>query len=115
MWIERQRRRPGPRAFEHDLFEVIFDDFANSRAAVHVRDDLKQEIRGGERGADGVEVGGLMLVSHGGGRDPDWAVIERADQLIDLDMERRIGELLRKAPELAAARDRRLVVQEHAV
>src|SRR5262249_50337965 len=35
--------------------------------------------------------------------------------VVELDVERRIGELCRKAPKLAAARDRRLVVEEHAV
>src|SRR5262249_7540346 len=60
-----------------------------------------------ERSAHRVEIGGLMLVPHGGGGDPDRPIVERADHLIDLDVERRIGELFRKAPKLAAARDRR--------
>src|SRR5882757_7520795 len=112
---ERKRRRPRPRPLERKVLEIIFDDLANSRRPIDVRDDLEQKIRGGERGADGVEVSGLMLVSHGGGGDPDRAVVERADHLIDLDMELRVGELLWKAPELAATGDRRLIVQEHAV
>src|SRR5499427_10861045 len=58
-----------------------------------------------------------MILSRkfGAGGDADRAVVERADHLIDLDVERWIGELFRKAPKLAAARDRRLVIEEHAV
>src|ERR1700730_1895682 len=85
--VERQRRRTGPGALERDVLEVIFDDLADPRAAIDVRDDLEQKIRGGERGSQRIEIGCLVLVSHGGGRDPDRSVIERADHLIDLDVE----------------------------
>src|SRR5215831_8612676 len=107
---ERKRRRARPRALERDVLEIIFDDLADPRAAVDVRNDLEQKVRGRERSADRVEIGGFVLVSHGGGGDADRPVVERADHLIDLDVERRLGELLGKAPKLAAARDRRLVV-----
>src|SRR5215813_7696461 len=112
---ERKRRWSRPRALERDVLEIIFDELADSRAAVDVRNDLEQKVRGRERSAQRVEIGSLVLVSHGGGGDADRAVVERADHLIDLDVQRRIGELFRKAPKLAAARDRRLVVKEHAV
>src|SRR5262249_29071202 len=112
---ERKRRWPRPRALERDVLEIIFDELADARAAVDVGNDLEQKVRGGERSADRVHVGGFVLVSHAGRGDADRAVIERADQLIDLDVQRRIGELLRKAPKLAPARDRRLVVEEHAM
>src|SRR6516164_3227297 len=112
---ERKRRRSRPRALERDVLEIILDELADSRAAVDVRNDLEQKVRGREQRAHRVEIGGFVLVSHGGGGDADRAVVERADHLIDLDVQRRIGQLFRKAPKLAAARDRRLVVEEHAV
>src|ERR1700730_17861383 len=112
---ERKRRRARPRALERDVLEIILDELADSRAAVDVRDDLEQKVGGRERSAHRVEVGGFVLVSHAGGGDADRAVVEGADHLIDLDVQRRLGELLGKAPELAAARDRRLVIEEHAV
>src|SRR6266446_6896843 len=93
---ERKRCRPRPRALERDVLEIIFDELADSRAAVDVRDDLEQKVRGRERSADRVEVGGFVLVSHAGGGDADRAVVERADHLIDLDVQRRLGELLGK-------------------
>src|SRR5256885_2165493 len=111
---ERKRRRARPRALERDVLEIIFDELADSRGAVDVRNDLEQKVRGRERSAHRVEVGGFVLVSHAGGGDADRAVVEGADHLIDLDVQRRLGELLGKAPKLAAARDRRLVVEEHA-
>src|SRR5712691_11669448 len=55
--VELQRRRAGPGALERDIFEVIFDELANSRLAVDVRDDLEQEIRRGQRGPYRVEIG----------------------------------------------------------
>src|SRR5262249_26693447 len=109
---ERKGRRARPRAFERDVVEIIFDELADARAAVDVRNDLEQKVRGRERSAHRVEIGGLVLVPHGGGGDPDRPIVERADHLIDLDVQRWIGELLRKAPKLAAARDRPLAVNK---
>ncbi|MGY3354675.1 hypothetical protein ACVWZK_001338 [Bradyrhizobium sp. GM0.4] len=42
-------------------------------------------------------------------------VVERADQGIGLDGQLRLGQLLGKAPQLAAAGDRRMIVEEHLV
>src|SRR5262245_13728763 len=112
---KRQRRRAGPGALERDVLEIVLNKLADPRAAVDVRDDLEQEVGRRQRGTDGVEIGGLVLVSHRGGRHPDRPVVERSDQLVDLDMQGRAGELLGEAPQLAAAGDRRLVVEEHAM
>ncbi len=61
----------------------------------------------------GGEVQGAVLVAHGAGGDADRAVVQRADQRVGLDRQRRLGQLLREAPQLAPAGDRRMVVQEH--
>src|SRR5215469_16146779 len=115
MRAERNRARPGPRPLERHVLEVIFDELADARAAVDVRNDLEQKIRRRERGADRGGVGPLVLISHGRGDDADRPIVERAHQLIDLDVQRRIGQFFRKAPKLAPAGDRRLVVEEHAM
>src|SRR5262249_38496448 len=39
---ECERRRTGPGALEHDILEVILDQFADPRAAVDVRNDLEE-------------------------------------------------------------------------
>src|ERR1700730_11467606 len=56
-----------------------------------------------------------MLVSHGPNRNLNRTIMKRADQRIDLRLERWLSQLLRKAPELAAACDGRMVVEKHAV
>src|SRR5262249_59831180 len=103
----RGRARRG--ALELDVLEIIFDELADSRGAVDVRNDLEQKVGGRERSAHRVEVRGFVFVPHAGGGDADRAVVEGADHLIDLDVQRRIGELFGKAPKLAAARGRRFV------
>src|SRR4051794_28167100 len=42
---ERNRARAGPRPLERHVLEVIFDELADARAAVDVRNDLEQKIR----------------------------------------------------------------------
>src|SRR5690348_17801386 len=115
MRIERQRRRSGPGAFQHHVLEAVFDELANARAAIDMRDDLQEEIWRGQTVLHGREIGAAMLVAHGAGRDAHLTVIERADQRVDLGLEARTGELLGEAPELAAAGDGSLIVQEHAM
>src|ERR1700704_2476501 len=115
MRAERQRARTGPRALDRDVLEMVLDQFANARAAVDMRDDLQEEIRRGERRLGGRQIGLFVLVAHRPGRDPHRPVIQGADQHVDLRAQAGTGQLLRKAPQLAPARDRRLVVQEHAV
>ena len=41
---QMERRRPGPRALYRDIFQVVFDQFADARRAVDMRNDLEQEI-----------------------------------------------------------------------
>src|SRR5262249_40387618 len=111
---QRQSRGASPGALQGDVLEIIFHELAHTQAAVDVRDDLEQEIWYGERGLDGVEVGLAVLVAHRAGRNPKRSVIQRADERIDLGLQFRVGELLRKSPELAPAGDRPLVVEKHA-
>ena len=56
-----------------------------------------------------------MLVAHRAGGDANRAVVEGADQRVGLGAQLRLRKLLGKAPELAAAGDRRMVIEEHAV
>ena len=106
---------PGPRALDGDLLEIVFDQLADPRGAVDVGNDLEQEVWRGERRPRRRRVQRLVLVAHRSRCDPHLAVVERTDKRVDLDVERRIGELLGEAPELAAAVDRRPVVEEHGV
>jgi len=115
MGRERDRARAGPRPLERHVLEVIFDELADARAAVDVRNDLEQKIRRRERGADRGGVGHLVLVTHGRGDDAHRSIVQRSDHLVDLDMQRRVGQFFRKAPKLTPACDRRLVVEEHAM
>ena len=42
--MEIKRAGTGPGTFEFNVFEMIFDELANARSAVDMRDDLEQEI-----------------------------------------------------------------------
>lgn len=94
---------------------MIFHELTDARRAVHMRDDFEEEVRFSERGPHAREVGGSVLVAHGTRRDADRPVVQRADKGIRLRSERWVGELLGKAPQLASAGDRRMVVEKHAV
>src|SRR6516164_11775601 len=111
---QRQSCGAGPGALERNILEIIFHELAHARAAVDVRDDLQQEIRHRERGFDRIQVGLTVLVAHRARRNAKRSVIQRADERIDLSLQFRVGELLRKTPEFAPARNRRLVVEKHA-
>jgi hypothetical protein len=39
-----ERRRPGPCAFDRDVLEMIFDQFADAWRAVDMRNDLEQKF-----------------------------------------------------------------------
>jgi hypothetical protein len=80
-----------------------------------MRYDLQKEIWRLERSLDGGVIGRLVLVAHGPGRHPHGTVIERADQRVDFGAHRGLRQFLWKAPKLASASDRRIVVQEHAM
>src|SRR6516162_1711999 len=58
-------------------------------------------------------IGRLVLVTHGPGGYPYGTVIECADQRVDFGAQSRLRQFLWKAPKLASASDRRIVVQEH--
>jgi hypothetical protein len=113
--VQVERRRAGPGALHGHVLEIIAHQLADPRAAVDMRDDLEQEVRRRQPLGLGREVQGAVLVAHGAGGDADRAVVQRADQRIGLDRQRRLRQLLREAPQLASAGDRRVVVQEHLV
>ena len=41
---QMERRRPGPRALYRDILEMVFDEFANARRAVDMRNDLEPVV-----------------------------------------------------------------------
>src|SRR6516225_9315560 len=108
--MQIERARSGPSALQIDVLKVVFDQLADPRAAVDMRYDLQEEIWRLERGLDGGVINRLVLVTHGPGRHPHGPVIQRADQRVDLGAQRRLGQFLWKAPKLASAGDRRIVV-----
>src|SRR5262249_23401576 len=115
MGMEVKRWRSGRGAFEVDVFKVVFDQLADPRAAVDMRYDLQKEIWRLERGLDGRVISRLVLKTHGPGSYPHRTVIKRTDESIDFGAQRRLGQFLWKAPQLASSGDRRIVVQEHTV
>src|ERR1700687_78160 len=112
---QMERRRPGPRAFDRDVLEMIYDQFADAWRAVDMRNDLEQEVRCRKRSADLRQIGLTVFVAHGAGGNPNGSVIQGTDQRVDFSPQRRLRQLLRKAPELAAAGNWSLVIEEHAV
>src|SRR5688500_3443778 len=100
MRIEFERGRGRPRALEVDIAEPITHQLANAWCAIDMRDDLQEKTRLVHRVHDGVTRDRLVLVAHTAGRDPRRTVVEGAEQGVALHPQRRIGELLGKAPEL---------------
>jgi hypothetical protein len=80
-----------------------------------MRDDLEQEVGLTECRTNAVDIGRAMLVAYRRCRDSNRAVVERADQRIDLRPQRRARKLFGKTPEFAPGRDGRMVVEKHAV
>lgn len=115
MRAELQGRRAGPGALHGHVFEMAAHQLADARAAVDMRDDLDQDVRRGQVPRFGRQVERTVLVLHGAGGDADGAVVQRADQRVGLDRQPRLRQLLGKSPQLAARRNRRIVVQEHLV
>ncbi|KZE35759.1 hypothetical protein AVW15_12495 [Chelatococcus daeguensis] len=68
MRVERQGREPRPRPFDDDVLEEIYDEFADARRAIDMRDDLEREVRLDQRGPHGIETGAAMLVAYHSGR-----------------------------------------------
>src|SRR6516162_508345 len=94
---------------------MIANQLTDPRRAVDVRDDLEEEARLVERPHDRRRVELAVLEAHGGGRNPDASVVQRSDQRVPIDLQIRARQLLRKTPELASSRHRRMVVQKHEV
>src|SRR5215831_12470742 len=111
--MQIERARSGPSALQIDVLKVVFDELADPRAAIDMRYDLQKEIWRLERGLDNGVIGRLVLVTHSAGRHPHGAVIERTDESVDFGAQARLRQFLWKAPKLAPAGDRRIVVQEH--
>jgi len=83
--VEIECARSGPGAFEFDVLARVFDQLANARAAVHMGDDLEQEVGRGERGQHCRRIGRLVLVTHGASRNPHGPKVEGADQRVRLE------------------------------
>src|SRR6202011_4434011 len=77
---QMERRRPGPRALERDILEMIFDQFADAWRAVDMRNDLEQEVRRRERSSDVRQIGLAVLVAHRASGNPNGSVIQGTDQ-----------------------------------
>src|SRR5450631_1394581 len=112
---QMERRRPGPRALYRDVLEMIFDQFADAWRAVDMRNDLEQEVRRRKRSPDLRQIGLAVFVTHRASGNPNGSVIQGTDQRVDLSPQRRQCQFLGKAPKLATAGDRPLVIEEHAV
>src|ERR1700730_8446841 len=110
---ELSRSRPG--TFQIDILKMVFDQLADACCTVDVRQYLEQEVGRREGGFDCDEVSLLVLVAHGADGNPQRTIVERADQRVDFRLEGGLGELLGKAPELATARDRGMVIKKHAM
>lgn len=78
-----------------------------------MRDDLQQEIGAGETPGLLVDVEFLVLVAHRAGGDAHLAVVERAEEVVGVHVQRGRREFLREAPQFAAAGDRRVIVEIH--
>src|SRR5215475_700541 len=107
--------RPGPRSLQIDIGEIVLDQLADACRAVDVRNDLEQEIGRQQGSFYGCEIRLLVLVSHRADGDRQGSVVQPADQRVDFRLQRRLRELLGKAPELAPAGDGRMVVDKHAM
>ena len=95
---------PGPvQRFNGDILEIEFDQLADPRGPIDMRDDLEQEIRRRQRCLDRLEVGLPVFEAHRGGGHTHRAVIERSDQRVDFGSQVRIGQFLGKAPQYAPA------------
>src|SRR5262249_18331998 len=56
--------RPSPGSFQYDVLEVVFDELADARTAVDVRNDLEQEVRLVESRLDVRQLGLTVFVAH---------------------------------------------------
>src|SRR5689334_424305 len=114
MRLERQRAWTGPDPFDPNVFKMELDQLADPWSAIHVRNDLQQEIWLREYCGSSSCVSLLVLVTHRSCGDADRAVFERAHESVRFRAKARPSQLLGKAPQLATAGNRRVVVEEHA-
>ena len=109
-----ERCRAGPRTFHVDVNHVVARQLADARGfAVHVRNDLQQEVRALQAAFLFGQIQLAVLVTHGAGCHAHGAVVERADQRVLVGQEPGRGEFLWEAPHFTAAGQRRMVVQVH--
>src|ERR1700675_1806370 len=97
-----ERRGPNPRALYRDILEMVFDELADARRAVDMRDDLEQKIWSRERSFDVRQISFAVFVAHRAGRNAKRPIIQGSNKRVDLGSQRRLCELLGKAPKLAA-------------
>ncbi len=112
---ELQRGRACPRALQRHVLAVVADQLADARRAIDVRDDLDHEGGLGQALQDRRWIDLAMLVAHGRGDAEHRAVVQGAEQRLALVAHLGRGELLGETPDLAAAGDRRIVVEVHGV
>src|SRR5262249_19262238 len=103
------------RTLQIDINQPVFDDFADAWLAVDMRYDLEQEIRRFQCSLYRGEIARLVLVAHGADGDAQRAKVKLTNKRIDLCLQLGFGKLLGKSPKLASPRNRRMIVQEHAV
>src|SRR5205823_12299804 len=111
--VEVERRGPGPCALHGDVFKMEAHQLADARRTVDMWNDLEQEVGSGELPRFGRGVESAMLVAHGACRDADRAVVQGADQRVDLDGELRLRQFLGKAPQFTSSGNRRMIVEKH--
>jgi hypothetical protein len=58
---------------------MVFDEFADARRAVDMRNDLEQKIWSRERSFDLRQVGFAVLVAHRAGRNAKRPIIQGSD------------------------------------
>src|SRR5260370_31955922 len=90
---QRQGCGAGPYSLQNDVLEMIFDELADARGAVDVRNNLQQEIRCLKQSHGMRQVGSAVLKPHCAGRNPKRSVIEGADKRVDFCSQRWVREL----------------------
>src|SRR5208283_430016 len=109
--LKRCRAAPGP--FERNILPAIAHKLANTRPAIDIRDDLEKEIRLAKFAQDRAVIQFLVLIPHASHGAEYRAEMQRTDKHFALVAQRGTRQFLRKPPNLAATRDRSLVVEIH--
>ncbi len=87
MRVEFQCGRSYPGAFQMHVLQVILDQFADARRAVHVGDNLEQVVGGLHCGFDGGEISFFVLIAHCGSHHAHGAVIQCAHHCVGFHMQ----------------------------